>query len=110
MLAETLQGVIAQTLCRRVGGGRVAALEILVVTNAVANLIREDKTHQIISAMQTGGAQGMKTLNDALFELVQQRVVEPQEAYWNAVDKPEFQALLSRNGVELEGTPALQAS
>jgi len=110
MLAETLQGVIAQTLCRKIRGGRIAAFEILVVTNAVANLIREDKTHQIISAMQTGGAQGMKTMNDALLELVQQRIVDPQEAYWNAVDKSEFLSVLKRNGIELEEREALLAS
>jgi len=110
MLADTLQAVIAQTLCRKIKGGRVAALEILVATNAVSNLIREDKTHQILSAMQTGGAQGMKTLNDALLELVQQKIVDPQEAYWNAVDKTEFRALLSRNGITVEDVEVAVAS
>ncbi|MCG8468596.1 MAG: PilT/PilU family type 4a pilus ATPase, partial [Gemmatimonadetes bacterium] len=110
MLADTLQAVISQTLCRKTKGGRVAALEILVVTNAVANLIREDKTHQISSSMQTGAAQGMKTLNDALLDLVKRKVVEPREAYWNAVDKPEFFSLLSRNGIELDGIAVATAS
>ncbi len=103
MLADTLKAVIAQTLCRKTGGGRVAALEVLVVNNAVANLIREDKAFQIPSAMQTGRAQGMNTLNDALLDLVQQKVVTAEEAYWNAVDKSEFLNILKRNGIKLPG-------
>jgi len=104
MLADTLKAVVAQTLCRKKAGGRIAALEVLMVNNAVANLIREDKAFQIPSAMQTGKSQGMNTLNDALLDLVQQGVVEAQEAYWNAVDKSEFETILSRNGIEIPGT------
>ena len=59
MLSESLKGVIAQTLCRKIGGGRVAALEVLLVTGAVANLIREGKTFQIPSIMQVNKAIGM---------------------------------------------------
>src|SRR5579872_1221163 len=70
MLSESLRGVIAQNLCRKVGGGRVAALEVLIVTAAVSNLIREGKTFQIPSMMQVGKAVGMVSLNDALMELV----------------------------------------
>src|SRR4029078_1402665 len=62
MLSESLKGVVAQTLLRKKGGGRVAALEILVVTPAVANLIREGKTFQVPSLMQTGRGLGMVTL------------------------------------------------
>jgi twitching motility protein PilT len=93
MLADSLKAVIAQTLLKRVGGGRVAAYEILISTAAVSNLIREGKTFQIASAMQTGKAQGMMRLNDALYELVDKKVVEPREAYLKAVDK---EALLQK--------------
>jgi twitching motility protein PilT len=87
MLAESLRGVIAQVLCRKAGGGRVAAREILLVTPAIQNLIREGKTFQIPSVMQTGRKLGMVTLHDALLELVEQGKVEPKEAWTKAVDK-----------------------
>ncbi|HEX4935829.1 MAG TPA: type IV pilus twitching motility protein PilT, partial [Gemmatimonadaceae bacterium] len=87
MLSESLKGVIAQTLCRKVGGGRVAAMEVLLATPAVSNLIREAKTFQIPSVMQTSRRLGMITLNDALVELVEKGVVEPKEAYLRAIDK-----------------------
>jgi twitching motility protein PilT len=70
MLSESLKGVIAQNLCRKIGGGRVAALEVLVVTSAVSNLIREGKTFQLPSLMQVGKNVGMVTLNDSLIDLV----------------------------------------
>src|SRR5215475_11757982 len=63
MLAESVQAIITQTLCKKVGGGRAAALEILIGTTAVRNLIRENKIHQIPSAMQTSQAAGMKTMD-----------------------------------------------
>src|SRR5213079_2917163 len=66
MLSESLKGVIAQTLCKKIGGGRAAALEILLGVGSVANLIREGKTFQLPSIMQTGKAHGMVTLNDSL--------------------------------------------
>jgi len=91
MLSESLRGVIAQTLCRTVGGrGRVAAREILLTIPAVSNLIREGKTFQIPSIMQTNRKAGMVTLNDALMELVDQGRVEPKEAYMKAVEKAGF--------------------
>jgi twitching motility protein PilT len=101
MLSESLKGVITQTLCRKKGGGRVAALEILLVNAAVSNLIREGKTFQIPSIMQTGKAAGMITLSDALFELVRKDLIDAAEAYACAVNKSEFKALLDRNGVRL---------
>ena len=101
MLSESLRGVIAQNLCRKVGGGRVAALEVLIATSAVSNLIREGKTFQIPSAMQVGKAQGMVSLNDALMELVTKRIVAPDEAYSKAVDKMSFDGLLKRAGIDL---------
>jgi twitching motility protein PilT len=94
MLSESLRGVIAQTLCRRIGGGRVAAREVLLSIPAVSNLIREGKTFQIPSIMQTNRKVGMVTLNDALMELVDSRQVEPKEAYMKAVDKTGFGAAL----------------
>ena len=90
MLASSLKGVIAMTLCKKRPTGRVPALEILMVNNAVANLIREGKTHQIASAMQTGGQLGMRLLNDALFELVQSGQVDPMEGYLKSVNKIEL--------------------
>ena len=100
MLAESLRGVIAQTLCKKIGGGRVAALEVLIVTSAVSNLIREGKTFQLPSIMQVGKAQGMVTLNDSLMNLVTKKLVAPEEAYAKAVDKPSFEAALKRAGID----------
>lgn len=102
MLAESLRGVIAQTLCRKIGGGRVAAYEVLLGSNAVSNLIRERKTFQLFSLMQTGRAQGMITLNDSLLDLVKRRLIEPREAYLKAVQKAEMKAALQREGFKLE--------
>jgi twitching motility protein PilT len=101
MLSESLKGVIAQTLLPKKGGGRVAALEVLIVTPAVSNLIREGKTFQIPSAMQTGRAHGMVMLNDSLFEHVQNGTVEPLDAYIKAVDKTGFESMLTRGGFKL---------
>ena len=78
MLSESLRGVIAQTLCRKIGGGRVAALEVLLVNGAISNLIREGKTFQLPSMMQVGKANGMVMLNDALFELVKSKHHHPR--------------------------------
>jgi twitching motility protein PilT len=81
MLAESLQAVIAQTLCRQADGtGRVAAHEIMLATSAIRNLIRENKVAQMYSAMQTGAAAGMQTLDQALADLVRRRLVTPVEA------------------------------
>jgi twitching motility protein PilT len=87
MLSESLKGVVAQGLCKKIGGGRVAAHEILLGTTAVASLIRDGKTFQIPSIMQTSKNIGMVTMNDSLFALVQKKLVEPKEAYIKAVDK-----------------------
>jgi twitching motility protein PilT len=81
-------------LCRRIGGGRVPALEVLIAIPSVANLIREGKTFQIPSIIQTNRKVGMITLNDALIDLVDGKQVEPREAYMKAVDKTGFAALL----------------
>ena len=105
MLSESLRGVIAQTLCKKIGGGRVAAREILLSIPAVTNLIREGKTFQIPSIMQTNRKTGMVTLNDALMELVDSQLVEPKEAYMKAVEKAGFAAALKakRHDIVLPG-------
>ncbi len=87
MLSESLRGVVAQVLCKKVGGGRVAAREVLLSIPAVSNLIREGKTFQIPSIMQTNRKLGMVTLNDALLELVEGGTVEPKEAYLKSAEK-----------------------
>jgi twitching motility protein PilT len=105
MLSESLKGVISQTLCKKIGGGRAAAQEVLLCTSGVSNLIREGKTFQIPSIMQTGRSFGMVTLNDALLELVRKKVVDQREAWAKAAAKAEFKALLERNGFKLEAPP-----
>ena len=102
MLSESLKAVIAQTLCKRKEGGRVAAHEVLFVTPAISNLIREGKTYQIPSIMQTGKAIGMVTMNEALLELVKKKIVDPQEALAKAVAKSELTASFERNDIKLE--------
>jgi twitching motility protein PilT len=98
MLSESLKGVISQTLCKKIGGGRVAAREILLSTQGVSNLIREGKTFQLQSVLQTSKKMGMVPLSDALIDLVDQEQVEPQEAYFKANDKPGFVNLLKAKG------------
>ncbi len=110
MLSESLKGVIAQTLCKKIGGGRAAALEVLIVTSAVSNLIREAKTFQIPSIMQVGKSVGMVGLNDALMDLVAKKLVAPEEAYAKSVDKTGFEALLKRAGVDTKFTAVAKES
>jgi twitching motility protein PilT len=101
MLAESLKGVVAQTLLKRIGGGRVAAREVLLVNAAVSNLIREGKTVQIPTIMQTNKKLGMVTLNDALMELVVAKQVDPLEAWLKAVDKTALAERLRTNGIDV---------
>jgi twitching motility protein PilT len=101
MLSSSLKGVIAQTLCKKVGGGRMAAQEVLFVTTAVSNLIREGKIFQIPSIIQTSKAQGMVLMNDALFKLVVEGKVAPEEAYIKAIEKAGFLSLLKSRGINL---------
>ena len=92
MLSGSLKGVLSQTLLKRKDGqGRIVAMEVLISNMAVANLIREGKTHQLVSCIQTGGKFGMISLNDALLKLVVTKVVSPEEAYLKAVSKNEFE-------------------
>lgn len=80
MLSESLQAVVSQVLVRKISGGRVAAHEIMLGTPAIRNLIREDKVAQMYSAIQTGGALGMKTLDMSLKELVSQGLISREHA------------------------------
>jgi twitching motility protein PilT len=89
-LAEGLKGVVSQTLCKKKGGGRIAALEILMGSYALSANIREGKLQQIPNFIQMGRKEGMCSLNDSLLELVSKGIVEPAEAYQRAIAKEEF--------------------
>ena len=99
MLSESLKAVVTQTLCKKVGGGRVAAREVLLTIPAVSNLIREGKTFQIPSIMQTNRKIGMVTLNDALVELVEAGSIDPREAFVKSADKAGLLVALKSKGV-----------
>jgi len=102
MLSSSLKGVVAQSLCKKIPKGRVAALEILVGNSAVANCIREGKTYQIPSIMQVGGRLGMRSLNDSLFQLVKDGIVDGTEAYTKAVDKTGLLSKFSAAEIEIK--------
>jgi twitching motility protein PilT len=87
MLSESLRAVISQTLLKRNGGGRIAAHEIMIGTPAIRNLIREGKIAQMYSAIQTGGSNGMQTLDQCLADLVTKGVVSKEEARYKASNK-----------------------
>jgi len=91
MLSESLRAVISQTLLKRNGGGRIASHEIMVGTPAIRNLVREDKVAQMYSAIQTGQAHGMQTLDQDMQELVRKGLISRQEARLRAVNKDIFQ-------------------
>ncbi len=100
MLASALKGVVAQNLLKKKGGGRVAALEVLVCNAAVAALIRDAKTSQIMSIMQTAKKEGMTLLNEELARFVKDDVIEPMEAYYKAVDKDGLVKSFESSGVQ----------
>ncbi|MGM0595275.1 MAG: type IV pilus twitching motility protein PilT [Pseudomonadota bacterium] len=91
MLSESLRAVISQTLLKKVGGGRVAAHEIMIGIPAIRNLIRENKIAQMYSAIQTGQQYGMQTLDQNLKQLMEKGMVSKQEARSKAVNKDNFQ-------------------
>jgi twitching motility protein PilT len=94
-LSTSLKLVVAQTLLKRIDKkGRCAALEVMVVTPAVANLIRENKTFQIPSAIQVGKQFGMHTLDDSIMEVLQKKLVSAEEAYSNCIDRAKFRPFL----------------
>jgi twitching motility protein PilT len=90
MLSESLRAVIAQTLLKKIGGGRAAAWEIMIGTPAIRNLIREDKVAQMYSAIQTGQAAGMQTMDQALRELVERGIISRLDARTKAQNKDQF--------------------
>lgn len=97
-LSESLYAVVSQVLLRKAHeAGRVAACEILINTYAVSNLIRENKTHQITSIMQTSKKIGMQTLDDALFELLEQGIITVEDALERATDKQKFEKFLKES-------------
>jgi twitching motility protein PilT len=101
VLGGVLKGVLAQQLLRRKKGGRVAALEILYGSSALASLIRDGKSHQISGLISTGKAQGMISMDDSLRKLVNDDVIEPQAALEKSLDKDEMRKWLKERGVEV---------
>ena len=96
MVADSLRGIITQQLVPRSDGkGRVVCVEVLIVTPAISNLIKEDRTFQIPSLMQTGIKQGMQLMDDALYKLLQQGLITPQTAMERAYDRSKFSDLSS---------------
>jgi twitching motility protein PilT len=94
-LSESLKGVVAQNLFKRTDRkGRVAALEVLVFTTAIANLVREGKTHQIPGMIQVGKKLGNQPLDDAIMDHVRMKRISPEEAYDKAIDKKKFRTFL----------------
>lgn len=90
MMSESLRAVISQALCKKKGGGRVAAHEIMIGTPAIRNLIRENKIAQMYSAIQTGATFGMKTLDQDLERLVKEGIVDRNEARSKATNRDNF--------------------
>ena len=96
-LSDALKAVVSQTLFKRIDvKGRCAALEILIATPAVRNLIRDSKTFQILSTMQTGKKYGMQTLDDAIMLLLEKRMISPDDAYSNSIEKSKFLKFLKK--------------
>jgi twitching motility protein PilT len=104
MLSSSLKGVVAQTLCKKKGGGRVAALEVLLVDSGVSSMIRDGKTFQIPSAMQVGRGRGMMLINESLSTLVSKQTVDPAEAYLKSVDRDDLLKRFEKLGVEFDHT------
>ena len=104
-LSEALKGVVAQSLFKRIDKkGRLAAFEILVFNTAVANLVREGKTHQIPGMIQVGKKHGNQPLDDHIMEHVRLKRISPEDAYDKALDKKKFRALLAHPPEEDDAT------
>lgn len=102
-LAESLRGVVAQNLFKRIDKkGRVAALEILVFTTAIANLVREGKTHQIPGMIQVGKKLGNQPLDDAIMDHVRMKRISAEEAYEKCLDKKKFRPFLTNPPLDEE--------
>jgi twitching motility protein PilT len=100
MLADGLRAAVSQVLVRKAGGGRVAAREVLLNTPEMASLLAHGRLNQLSPALESGRAQGMVPLNDALAGFVQSGVVDVKDAYRQAFDRPAFLAVLRRDGVD----------
>ncbi|MGK0714572.1 type IV pilus twitching motility protein PilT [Leucobacter sp. W1153] len=95
-LSASLQGVVSQTLLRKVGGGRVVATEVMKMTPAIAHLVREAKSHQIYSSLQSGAEYGMHTMDQSLADLVRKGIVTYDHAREKASDLKSFESLATR--------------
>jgi twitching motility protein PilT len=104
MLSTSLKGVIAQMLCKKKGGGRAAALEVMIGVPAIANLIREGKIFQIPSIMQTSRNMGMRMMNDSLFELVKSGAVAADEALSKSIEKSTLQTMFRQANIPFSAT------
>jgi len=102
ILTSSLKAVLAQTLCKKIGGGRVAAIEALLIDIGIASLIRDKKMHQVASAMQVGKSHGNILMNDALTQLVIDKEVTPEEAYLKAVDKADLLPRFDKMGIKFD--------
>jgi twitching motility protein PilT len=102
MLGDALKGVVAQTLCRKIGGGRIASFEVLLVNVPVANHIREAKTFMIPTVMQTSRSMGMQTFSDDLSRLVLRGKITPEEAYIKAIDKEDIRVTMQNAGIPMD--------
>jgi twitching motility protein PilT len=107
MLAESMIGIVAQQLVKTADGkGRVAAQEILLGSHAVAAMIRENKTFQLTSLMQSGKGQGMQTMDLCLERLVRAGTITPAAGVEKAEDKESFRKLFNVGGAQGEAPPA----
>jgi twitching motility protein PilT len=106
MLAESLKGVISQLLCKKIGGGRVPVLEVMIGIPSVSNLIREAKIFQIPSVIQTGKKYGMCLMNESFTDLAKRKIVDPQDAYAKAMDKPGLLNMFRKNNIDTSWAPA----
>ena len=97
-LSLVLEGVLSQTLIPRIGGGRVMAMEIMIATPAIRNLIRDEKVHQIYSALQAGAKYGMQTMNQSLADLVRRRMITREDGLNRSTVPDELVQLLQREG------------
>ncbi len=112
-LSLVIEGIVCQALCSKIGGGRVASLEIMIPTPAIRNLIRDDKVHQIYSAMQTGQEKlGMQTANQSLASLYQKKAITRETAMEKSSNRDELQEMINRGvgvvagaGLGRQGTP-----
>ena len=100
-LSQIIEAVLSQTLLPRIGGGRVAAFEIMVATSAVRNLIRENKVYQLPSVIQLGGKEGMQSLDQSLASLAREGVITRETALLKAMDVEQFEKWYKAKGVEI---------